>query len=113
MITEKVKQYVEANRLCSENLFYDWKQFLELLFAEGGKVESILWFEHILISEQVNSLGGGGYKDVANPEYMYAETYICENGMESKSLLEVKAYIESVIASFPQNHLMPSFFIAE
>ena len=46
VITEKVKQYIEANMLCRENLFYDWEHFLELLFAESGKVESILWFEH-------------------------------------------------------------------
>ena len=53
------------------------------------------------------------YKDTTNPEYMYAETYIHEIGLENKSLLEIEEYIESVIASYPHNHLIPSFFIAE
>ena len=44
---------------------------------------------------------------------MYAETYIHEIGLENKSLLEIEEYIESVIASYPHNNLMPSFFVAE
>ncbi|MBQ5867023.1 MAG: hypothetical protein IIW56_10155 [Oscillospiraceae bacterium] len=111
MITEKVKQYIETNRLCRENLFYDWEQFLELLFAEGGKVESVLWFEHVLISEQVNSLGGGGYSDREDPDYMFAETYIFDSKMEDKSLQDIKEYVQAVLASHPNNKLLPSFFI--
>lgn len=111
MITEKVKQYIEAHKLCSENLFYDWEQFLELLFAQGGKVAAILWFEHILITEQVNSLGGGGYRDQENPDYMFAETYIFDSNMENKSLSDIKEYIQSILASYPNHKLLPSFFI--
>ncbi len=111
MITEKVKQYIDANKLCRENLFYDWEQFLELLFAEGGKVEAILWFEHILISEQVNSLGGGGYSDQENPDYMFAETHIFDSNMEDKTLPDIKKYVQAILASYPNNKLLPSFFI--
>ena len=56
---------------------------------------------------------GEGYKDATYHEYMYAETYIHVMGLENKSLLEIEEYIESVIASYPHNHLIPSFFIAE
>ena len=112
MLTKDVLEYIENNKLCPDYIFSNWEEFLELLYSQGSHVTEILWFEHVRIDEQANSLGSGGYKDVANPEYMYAETYIHQNGMEEKSLSEVKAYIESVVASYPQNHLMPSFFIA-
>ena len=35
MITAKVKQYIEDNRLCSENMFCDWEEFPELLFSQA------------------------------------------------------------------------------
>ena len=111
MITEKVKQYIEENKLCSENIFYDWEAFLELLFAQGCRVESILWFEYVLVSEQRNSLGGGGYIDKTNPDYMYAETCIYKDNMENMLLWDIKEYIQSIIASYPNNKLLPSFDI--
>ena len=74
MITEKVKQYIDKNKLCSEYIFSNWNDFLELLYSQGGCVESILWFEYVLVSEQKNSLGSGGYIDKTNSDYMYAET---------------------------------------
>ena len=113
MLTNDVLEYIGKHKVCSDYIFANWEEFLELLYSQGSYVEGILWFEYVRIDAQASSLGGGGYKDVANPEYMYAETYICENGMESKSLSEVKTYIESMIASYPQNKLIPSFFIAE
>ncbi len=113
MLTKSVLEYIEKNKLCADYIFTNWKEFLELLYSQGSYVEAILWFEHVRIDEQVNSLGIGGYKDTTNPEYMYAETYIYKNGMENKSLSEVEEYIESVIASYPHNSLIPSFFIAE
>ena len=113
MLSKDVLKYIEKHKLCADYIFANWKEFLELLYSQGSYVEEILWFEYVRIDEQVNSLGGGGYKDTTNPEYMYAETYIHEIGLENKSLLEIEEYIESVIASYPQNNLMPSFFIAE
>lgn len=111
MITEKVKQYIEENKLCPENIFYDWESFLELLFAQGCRIESILWFEYVLISEQKNSLGGGGYIDKTNPDYMYAETYLYKDKMENMLLFDIKEYIQSIIASYPNDKLLPSFDI--
>ena len=113
MLTKNLQDYIEKHRVYSDYIFADWEEFLELLYSQGSCVTGILWFEHVRIDEHADSLGGGGYKDAANPAYMYAETYIYQNGMETKSLSEVKAYIEAVIASYPQHHLMPSFFIEE
>ena len=86
MITNKVLKYIEEHKLCSDYLFDDWSEFLKLLYEQGGCVESILWFEHVLITEQEKSLGGGGYIDKNNAEYMYAETYICNNDLKNKTL---------------------------
>lgn len=113
MITDKVKQYIEDNKLCSENLFRDWESFLELLFDQGGCVEAVLWFEYVLISEQKNSLGGGGYIDKVNPKYMFAETHLYESEMENKSIIEIKEYIKSIVENYPKNNLVPSFYIVE
>ena len=108
---EKVKQYIEENKLCSENIVNDWEAFLELVFAQGCRVESILWFEYVLVSEQKNSLGGGGYIDETNSEYMYSETYIYKDKMENMLLSDVKEYIQSILLSYPNNNLLPSFDI--
>ena len=112
MLTQDVNEYIEKHRLCADYIFANWKEFLELLYSQGGYVEAILWFEYVRIDEQVNSLGGGGYIDTTNPEYMYAETEIYKAGMEKESLSDVEKYVESVIASYPHNSLVPSFFIA-
>lgn len=108
-----MREYIDKHKLCAEYLFPNWNEFLELLYSQGGYVKEILWFEHVAIEKQSDSLGCGGYTDPTNPEYMYAETYIHESGMENKSLWEVKAYIDSVIPVYPNNHLIPSFIIAE
>ena len=113
MITEKLKQYIEENKVCSENMFRDWTAFLELLFAQGGCVESILWFEYVRISEQKNSLGAGGYQDKNNPKYMYAETNIYQTGLENKTLVEVTEYIQSTFATYSDHTLVPSFDLVD
>ena len=113
MLSKDVLEYIEKNKLCADYIFSDWKEFLELLYSQGSCVESILWFEYVRIDEQRNSLGGGGYQDATNPEFMYAETYIHDDSMENKTLSEITEYIETVIASYPHNRLIPSFFITE
>jgi hypothetical protein len=113
MLTRKVKNYIRNHQLCPEYLFDDWAKFLELLYEEGGCVESILWFEYVRIVDQKDSLGSGGYRDKINPEYMYAETFLNEDNMESKTLSEVKKQIESTLISYPKNKLFPAFHIAE
>lgn len=113
LVTERLKQYIDNHKLCSENLFDNWNEFLELLFSEGGCVEAVLWFEYVLISEQKNSLGGGGYRDANNPNYMYAETCIYQEDLKGKSLLELTEYIQATMDSYPEHKLFPSFHLGE
>ena len=113
MLAKEVCKYIEEHKLGSDYLFLDWNEFLDLLYLHGSYVKQILWFEHVLIGEQPNSMGAGGFKDLSNPQYMYAETQIYEAGMENKSITKVKEYIEAIIAAYPKNKLIPSFFIKE
>ena len=120
MLTQKVKTYISNHQLCPEYLFDDWVEFLELLYEEGGCVESILWFEHVRIIDQKDSLGGGGYRDKTNPEYMYAETHLFKDGLETNTLAEIKEYIirEKKAgfrygSKYKSHNLVPSFQIAD
>ena len=113
MLTTEVLAYINKHQLCADYIFPDWKEFLNLLYSHNGYVTEILWFEHVATEKQADSLGCGGYQDPANSEFMYAETYLHDKSMESKSLSEVIAYIEAVISSYPNNHLIPSFMISE
>ena len=113
LVTERLEQYIEKHKLCSELLFDNWNEFLELLFSEGGCVKSILWFEYVLISEQKDSLGGGGYKDINNPKYMYAETCIYQEDLNDKSLSDLTEYIQSIQAANHKHKLIPSFFLED
>ena len=42
----KIRKYIDDYTFCSELLFKDWESFLDLLYAEGGRVSSILWWDH-------------------------------------------------------------------
>lgn len=110
-MTKHLQKYIEENQVCSELLFRDWRTFLEILFAEGECVKSILWYEYVQVSKQEESLGGGGYYDRQNPDHMWAETMLFEDGFEDKSVPQIIGYIEKIIAAYPGHDLIPSFFI--
>ena len=96
MISEKVREYIEKNDICSEHLFRDWNGFLELLYAEGGRISGILWWDYCQIAEQHESVGMGGYYDPDDRAYMYAETQEYRDCLELLSLDEIKGYIAEV-----------------
>ena len=106
----KIKKYIEENKVCSDSIFRNWSEFLELLFECGGFVNEILWFEYVLIDKQKDSLGGGGYGDKENPEYMWAETMIYDRNMKHCSLEEIRAHIVETIDKYKPHHLVPCFF---
>ena len=117
-IEEKsVKKYFEEKSLYSELVFQDWEPFLDLLYAEGGQVSAILWWDHCKRTEHSKSIGSGGHVDPRNPEYLFAETPLYEYGLETKSLDEIKAYIREIINSdirfgdYISFDLIPSFYI--
>lgn len=109
-MNSKLTKYMDQNKVCSELLFRDWDEFLDLLYSGGGFVKEILWFEYVLIVKQAESLGSGGYQDKANPEYMWAETIIYDKQLECKSLVELKEYINQTIQSYKPHNLVPCFF---
>ena len=120
MITERIQSYIDNNSFCSEYLFKDWEAFLNFLYEEGGHVSSILWWDHCKKDAQHESSGSGGYTDPDNQEWMYAETWLHEDGFEERSLADIKAYIQEKRAcgiilgdKYISHDLVPSFYLAD
>ena len=90
MISKKVQAYIEDHSFCSEYLFKDWEAFLDFLYEEGGRVSSILWWDHCKKNMQHESSGSGGYTDPDDQEWMYAETWLHEDGFEERSLADIQ-----------------------
>lgn len=112
-MNSEVSRYIAENKVCAELIFRDSKEFLNVLFANGGKVEGIVWFDYCKISEQNKSLGGGGYADKQNSGYMWAETQIFEYPLADKSLNEILEYMDGVRREYSAYDLYPSFDITE
>lgn len=106
---KRIADYIENNRVCSEWIFSDWNEFLELLFDCGGRVQAILWYEYVKINKQKKSLGGGGYRDTKNPDYMWAETTIFIDNLANSSLSELREYIQNTINKHHPHRLTPCF----
>jgi len=120
MISRKVQTYIEDHSFCSEYLFKDWEAFLDLLYEEGGRVSSILWWDHCRKDMNHVSVGSGGYADPDDQEWMYAETWLHEDGFEERSLAEIKAYIQKrreqgliLGDKYISSDLVPSFYLAD
>ena len=114
-----LQQFIEERSFCPELLFADWESFLDLLYAKGGSVSGIQWWDHCKKSEHGSSIGMGGYADPEDSEYLYVETQIYEDGFDDKSLEDVKAHIIEVKSAgisyngFVSFDLVPSFDIRD
>lgn len=73
MLSRKVQKYIKDHFFLFRMSFQRLGIFLNLLYAEGVHISSILWWDHCKVSEQCFSVGGG-YGDPENPKYMYTET---------------------------------------
>jgi len=120
MITQRVQSYIDQHAFCSEYLFMDWETFLDLLYAEGGRVSAILWWDHCRKSQQRESVGSGGFRDPENDAYLYAETQLCKDGLETNTLEEIKEYIDRERKTgfrygsrYRSHDLVPSFILAD
>ncbi len=118
MLSQTVRKYIDEHAFCSEYLFADWESFLDILYAEGGRVCALLWWDHCRKAEQHMSVGSGGYTDPADPDYMYAETQSWENGLSVMNLTELKEHIHKVreaglpyCGQFTGHELVPSFYL--
>ena len=78
---ERLYRNLYNHAFCSEYLFKDWESFLDLLYAEGGRISSILWWDHCTKKQLHESVGSGGYKDPENNEFVYAETQLYKEGL--------------------------------
>ena len=119
MVSESVNDYISEYSVGSECLFKDCNSFLKLLYAENRRVAAILRWDHCKRTEQLLSVGMGGYIDPENPEYMYAETQEYEESLETKTLDEIMTYIYRVKADgiwydskYKSHELVPSFCLA-
>ena len=120
MISHRVQKYIDDHSFCSEYLFKDWEAFLDFLYEEGGRVSSILWWDHCRKNLQHASVGSGGYTDPDDREWMYAETWLHEDGFEERSLADIKAYIHEMREhglilgdKYISHDLVPSFYLAD
>lgn len=120
MISSRVKEYITENSFCSDYLFKDWESFLDLLYAEGGHISSILWWDHCRKSQLRESVGSGGYRDPDNDEFIYAETQLYKEGLETYTLDEIKNYIDQERktgfrygSKYKSHDLVPSFNLAD
>ncbi|MBR0137340.1 MAG: GNAT family N-acetyltransferase [Erysipelotrichaceae bacterium] len=115
---EKLREFIKENSFCPEYLFKNWDEFLELLYAGGGKVKSILWWDHCAKDEQKDSIGAGGYIDPDDPECMYAETQNYDDDLESLTLSQIREHIEKQRREglkygdkYISHELIPSFYL--
>ena len=120
MINERIQKYIDDHAFCSELLFKDGESFLDLLYAEGSRVSSILWWDHCTRKQLKESVGSGGYKDPDNDEFIYAETQLCKEGLDTYTLSEIKEYINQerkkglrYDSKYKSHDLVPSFLLAE
>ena len=91
MISERVQNYIDDHAFCSEYLFKDWESFLDLIYADGGRISSIL-----------------------------AETQLYKDGLETNTLEEIKEYIHQERktgfqygSKYRSHDLVPSFYLAD
>ncbi len=120
MINERIQNYINNHTFCSEYLFRDWDAFLNLLFAEGGRISSILWWDHCTKKQMSESVGMGGYKDPENDEFIYTETQLYKDGLEMYTFDEIREYIDQVRKTglqyegkYKSHELVPSFYLVE
>lgn len=92
-LKNKIQNYINDYVFCSEYLFKDWESFLDLLYTEGGCISSILWRDHCRKSQLCESVGSGGFKDPENDKFIYAETQLSKEDLETYTLDEIKDYI--------------------
>ena len=120
MMNIKIRQYIDDYTFCSELLFKDWESFLDLLYAEGDRVSSILWWDHCTKEQLKESVGSGGYKDPDNDEFVYAVTQLYKEDLETYTLDEIKEYINQERKTgfqygdkYKSHNLIPSFNLAD
>lgn len=107
----QLEQYIQTHKVSSADFlaFRDWEEFLNILFSNNGHVEMIIWYEYCRINAQ--RIGTGGYIDEEKRGYMWAETDICEENLQQKSMTEISEYISGIRSKYADYDLYPEFYI--
>ena len=66
-MSQTLDLYISQNKVCSDIIFRDWNDFLDVLFSHSGSVNAILWFEYLLTENRKNSFGSGEWRDETIP----------------------------------------------
>lgn len=106
-----VEQYIQKYKISKANslIFRDWKEFLQILYQNNGRVEMIIWYEYCKINEQ--QIGMGGYIDAENQDFMLAETQLFETDLQEKTLNEMLEYISKIRKEYSNYNLYPEFYL--
>ena len=109
-MNQELRDYIDKHKTCSELIFRNWQNFLDVLFSCGGSVQEILWFEYVPVSMQAHSLGHGGYADRENPDYMWAETHLYDKNLNHMDIVALSEHIDNTIRGHLPHVLVPCFF---
>ncbi len=110
-MNEKLNKYFDEHKVCNAYIFRNWEEFLQMLFENNGRVKMIVWYDYCKIVEQHKSLGSGGYRDLQDADYMWAETPLYETELNEKSLDEILDYISAIKKQYSKYDLYPEFYV--
>lgn len=85
------------------------KELLRLVYASGGRVGFVVWYEYCRVGEQ--KIGMGGYADPFSEGFMWAETQIPCADLDKTPLDGLLAYMEAVRQEYTGYQLVPEFYI--
>ena len=100
--------------LFSEVIVSDWEALLERVYALGFRISQVGWWEYTHIGSSP-VLGGGGQKDLTNPDFYFADIYsdgFTKNFPPDAKLEMVRDYIQRVQGEFVHLcKIVPAFTI--
>lgn len=107
---DNIEEYIQKNKIKANALiFRDWEEFLRILYESNRRVEMIVWYEYCRINEQ--QIGMGGYIDIDNKGYMWAETQLFESDLQDRSCNEILDYISKMREEYSKYDLYPEFHL--
>lgn len=106
---DNIEEYIQKNKKADTLIFRDWEEFLRILYRNDRRVEMIVWYEYCRINEQ--QIGMGGYIDIDNRGFMWAETQFFEADLQDWSCNEILDYISKMREKYSEYDLYPEFYL--
>lgn len=76
-------------------------------------ITKIFWWEHLEVSNSVNSIGHGGPQDPRNRKYYFSKIGLSKKFSCDCSSDQIKDYLRSVYQEYSKYCLYPSFSVRE